>query len=439
MNRLAIWMNGELVGWWSRSRAGTHTLTYAPEWQRSPRRRSLSLSLPMTSHGVLRGPAVESYFDNLLPDDSNLRERLRRRYGLKSASAMDLLSQVGRDCVGAVQLLPPDRLPEGVRQVQARRLTADQVGRHIDRMLSGRSGPGMGAVDDDDDEVDDFRISIAGAQEKTALLKIKGRWYLPRGSTPTTHILKLPLGMVGNRRLDLTTSVENEWLCLSLLGRIGLPVASAEIGTFGQHKALVVERFDREWKDGATWLARLPQEDLCQATGTSSGNKYESNGGPGIDRCLRLLAGSSDENDGAIFLLTQVAFWMLGATDGHAKNFSIFLSARDAYQLTPLYDVLSAWPAMGPGHNQIPRQKLKLAMSVRLKNAHSNIDRILPRHWLQLCAGHRHAGADAIALLAQNTLRALDGMGNALPADFPLSVWDPIYANTRAKATSLLT
>ena len=58
----------------------------------------------------------------------------------------------------------------------------------------------------------DFRITIAGAQEKTALLKYGGSWRMPKGATPTTHILKLPLGIVGNQRADLRDSVENEWL-----------------------------------------------------------------------------------------------------------------------------------------------------------------------------------------------------------------------------------
>ena len=109
----------------------------------------------------------------------------------------------------------------------------------------------------------DFRLSIAGAQEKTALLFHEGQWYEPSGSTPTTHIIKPQIGMLPNG-MDLSNSVENEYLCLKLLEAFGLKVAKAEIAMFGEKKALVVERFDRRWtKDGR--LIRLPQEDMCQA------------------------------------------------------------------------------------------------------------------------------------------------------------------------------
>lgn len=139
-------------------------------------------------------------------------------------------------------------------------------------------------------DADDFRISIAGAQEKTALAWIDGRWCLPHGSTPTTHILKLPMGLVGNMKLDLSHSIENEWLCSCILAAYGLTVAECEPLQFEDVKVLAVKRFDRAWLDGPSgpWLARLPQEDFCQATGTPAALKYESDGGPGIERIMGL-------------------------------------------------------------------------------------------------------------------------------------------------------
>ena len=87
------------------------------------------------------------------------------------------------------------------------------------------------------ESVDSLRLSIAGAQEKTALLRHRGQWLLPQGSTPTTHILKLPLGLVGNMRADMRTSVENEWLCTRIIAAYGLPVAPCEITHFEDVKA----------------------------------------------------------------------------------------------------------------------------------------------------------------------------------------------------------
>jgi serine/threonine-protein kinase HipA len=176
---------------------------------------------------------------------------------------------------------------------------------------------------------DDFRISLAGAQEKTALTKIGRHWYKPLGSTPTTHILKLPLGLVGNRRLDLSHSIENEWLCATLLKELGLPVANTEIGQFGDQRALIVERFDRRWQnvgDGDpraanfeplsnTWIARLPQEDFCQATGRPHTAKFENEGGPSMRDILNELARAErPASDQRVVMLSQLVFWMLAAT-----------------------------------------------------------------------------------------------------------------------------
>ena len=431
MTALNIWMNGELVGTWT-VRAGTHTLRYAESWLQSPRRRSLSLSLPITAELSITGDAVHNYFDNLLPDNARIRDRLRRRFRVAGSDAIDLLEAIGRECVGAVQLLPPGIEPEGVNELHMEPLDAADVERHLDAMLGASA---MGAID----EVDEFRISIAGAQEKTALLLRDGRWYLPRGTTPTTHILKLPLGMVGNMQADMSDSVENEWLCLKLLSRMGLPAAECEMAVFGDRKVLVVERFDRMWMDDGRWVARAPQEDFCQATGAPPHRKYESDGGPGMDSCLRLLAGSQDAaHDRGVFLLAQLAFWMLAATDGHAKNFSLFLHAGDEYTMTPLYDVLSAWPIMGPGRNLLPRQRMKLAMAVRGKNAHYRLDEIQPRHWTEFDQRRGTEIGPVMGQMAELVPRAIADVEATLPNDFPVQVWEAITANLRLQAELFL-
>lgn len=233
-------------------------------------------------------------------------------------------------------------------------------------------------------EDDELRISIAGTQEKTALLKLDGHWCMPQGATPTTHILKLPLGLVGGMGLNLRESVDNEWLCAQILAAYGLPVAHCELVRFGDAKALAVERFDRRWwtaSDGHRQLIRLPQEDLCQATATAPDQKYEAQGGPGIDRIMSVLAGSiTPEEDKRTFFTAQVLFWMLCAPDGHAKNFSLFIRPGGRFQLTPLYDVISAYPMLGPGPDQISPFKIKLAMAARGRNAHWKMNDIQRRH-----------------------------------------------------------
>jgi serine/threonine-protein kinase HipA len=209
-------------------------LTYDARWLDSAEARPLSLSLPMNLDGrPLRGERVAAYFDNLLPDSDALRQRIRARFQTQSTDAFDLLEAIGRDCVGAVQLLPDGRAPEGVTRIDATRLDDAQ----IEALLRGSTSAPT-PFDDDDD----FRISLAGAQEKTALTWHRGRWCRPHAATPTTHIFKLPLGLIGGRRMDMRHSLENEWLCAKFLAGFGVPVADSEVRTFGDTRALVVTR-----------------------------------------------------------------------------------------------------------------------------------------------------------------------------------------------------
>ncbi len=422
-------MNGQRVGLWFWLRTGTPGFRYDDTWRSSPNARPLSVSLPLpAAGGDVMGAKVENYFDNLLPDSKRIRERVRRRFGIASIRAADMLSVIGRDCVGAVQLMPAGAMPPAHNRIDSTALTDLQVARLVH---SATSDDG-----DDDPLAEDFRVSIAGAQEKTALLRIDGRWHLPKGATPTTHILKLPLGLVGNVRADMSESVENEWLCAKLLSALGLDVAETEMGQFGDQKVLIVERFDRRWMDGGQWIARLPQEDFCQAAGLPGDLKYESDGGPGLRANLALLAGGINANgDSLNFIKAQLAFWLMAATDGHSKNFSLFLERGGGYRMTPLYDVLSVWPIMGNGANEFSYRRAKLAMAIRSKNVHYHLHEIHTRHWLglarQLAVPDAFDQLVGMVLLVPEALKQVEAL---LPAGFPRTVFEPIRAGMLAQA-----
>ncbi len=259
---------------------------------------------------------IEDFFDDLLPDNSDIRARIQRRFGCRTTSAFDLLGEIGKDCVGALQLLHEGSIPD-IQTIEAQRLKTQDVATII-RLIKAGSIPGYSPEEP-------FRISLAGAQEKTALLLHEGFWCRPIGSTPTTHIFKLPLGKIGTMQADMKGSVENEWLCLNLLEAFGLDVAKTEIATFEDQKFLVVERFDRKIASNGKWWMRLPQEDLCQATGTQASMKHESEGGPGISSLMKLLLNAADpQANRKRFLKAQVLFWLLAAPDGHAKKLQHF-------------------------------------------------------------------------------------------------------------------
>jgi serine/threonine-protein kinase HipA len=285
-----------------------------------------------------------------------------------------------------------------------------------------------------------LRISLAGAQEKTALLWHNGAWMRPHGSTPTTHILKLPLGLVGQRKADFSTSVENEWLCMNLLAEFGLPVAATTLLTFGRQKVLGVERFDRQLHSSGTWLMRLPQEDFCQVHGAPSHQKYESDGGPGLAALAGVLRGSVQaEQDLTTLLKSQILFWLLAAPDGHAKNFSIRVMPEGRYSLTPLYDVMSIWPVEGGGASQFSRHKAKLAMALLGRSKHYNFKDIQRRHFNSTAAKcfQRPDAEDLIEQVLERTSAAIDNVSRKLPRDFPGNVAETIFQGLVTSAEQL--
>ena len=431
MPSLAIWMNGERVGTWNISATGVHRFGYVRNWMVNPRARPISLSLPFTA-GILEGDKVRNFFDNLLPDSERIRTRIKTRHRLRREDAFSLLQAIGRDCVGAVQLLPLGMAPVGFDEISCQPLSDQEIEEHLNSL-----GSDLGAASADREM--DFRLSIAGAQEKTALLKFEGQWCRPLGATPTTHILKPPIGTTPGRNLDMRLSVENEWLCNQIVHALHLPAAECSMANFGARRVLVVERFDRQMTP-AGWIARLPQEDLCQARGVAGSAKYERDGGPGIAECLSILQGSMDyPQDARTFLCTQLLFWFLAAIDGHAKNFSLFLLAGGRYRLTPLYDVLSAWPLIGAGPHGIPYKKAIMAMAVRTRSAHYKLSEIQPRHWEQLAKSSRVEGAwEAMLDLADRLEPALVKVEKHLPPDFPTALAQKIFAGARRHLAKFL-
>jgi serine/threonine-protein kinase HipA len=331
-------------------------------------------------------------------------------------------------------MLPPDETPVNLEQINGRPLNEAEIA----RLLRETTAP---PVLGQHEPIDDLRLSIAGAQEKTALLWHDDQWAIPEGSTPTTHILKLPLGLVGNMRADMRTSVENEWLCSKIVAAYGLPIASCDIATFEDQKVLVVERFDRRYASDGSWILRLPQEDMCQATGTSAADKYESDGGPGIQKIMEVLAGSERSAiDKRHFFMTQIVFWMLAATDGHAKNFSIAHLKSNRYEATPIYDVLSAHPIIGNGPNLLSARRVKLAMAVRGNNAHYLINDIRRRHWIAQGQRVTLAPADVeemITTLTDMTEDVVAEVEALLPAAFPTDVSDRIFEGLRQQSAKL--
>ncbi|NHZ99971.1 type II toxin-antitoxin system HipA family toxin [Massilia sp. CCM 8734] len=433
---LHLWANGDYVGRWTVNANGHSELQYDIAWRRSTRGRPISLSMPFNIHNEpLKGARVSHYFEGLLPDSDIIRKRVAARFKTGSVDAFDLLAAIGRDCVGALQLLPEGIEPEGLAQVDGIAVDEEAIERHLLEVVS----PNQYGAPQDPDE--DFRISLAGAQEKDAFLWWDGKWLKPRGATPTTHIFKLPIGMVGGRKADFSTSVDNEWLCLRLFKEYGLPTANAEIATFGSQRVLVVERFDRALSANGKQLFRLVQEDFCQATGSSPLVKYENEGGPGLQQMFTLLQQSQQAvTDMRTLMASQLLFWMLRAPDGHAKNFSIQLLAGEGrFKLTPIYDVMSAYPVIGAGPNQWADQDIKMAMALLGKNRHYLARSITRRHFNSTAkkVGYGDSAEPLLQDFIARTPAIVEKVRADLPAGFSEKVADKILSGLLDAASAL--
>lgn len=410
-------------------------LHYDPDWVAADIGRPLSLSLPFNLQNLpIKGEKVANYFDNLLPDSDAIRRRVAERFRTGSIDPFELLRVIGRDCIGAVQILDGEEVPKGFDHVEGVPLSEEDIERHLIETVSPHA---FGASGDPDA---DFHISLAGAQEKTAFLWWDGQWLAPRGATPTSHIFKLPLGLMGGRRADFSTSVDNEWLCLRLLKAYGLNVADARIATFGRQRVLVVERFDRRTAPDGQWLMRLPQEDFCQVEGCSPLRKYENEGGPGLKALFATLRQSVNaEADMKTLMTAQVLFWLLRAPDGHAKNFSIHLLPRGRFHLTRLYDVMSAYPVLGEGPNQWSPHDIRSAMALLGKNRHYDMHGIQRRHFNSTArkVGYGSTAEPIIEELLARTPAAIAEVQAALPKDFSPRVAESILGGLQQAATAL--
>ncbi|WP_320128790.1 type II toxin-antitoxin system HipA family toxin [uncultured Sphaerochaeta sp.] len=431
--KLFVYMNGLFVGTWEQAPSLLQSFTYDQTWLNNPKGRAISLSLPL-SEITYKGIYVSSFFENLLPESETVKKKLQIRFKTSSTRSFELLEHIGRDCVGALQILPQPIKTSSVPPEIGGTIVNEQEIANILRDIRGLELKGETV------SLRDFRISVAGAQEKTAFLKYQGQWMIPKGTTPTTHIFKLPIGKIYDF-IDFSDSIENEWLSCQIMHHFGIPVCKSDIYNFEEQKVLVVERFDRQWSQDQKQLIRLPQEDLCQALGYPSDQKYQSDGGPGILEIMKLLQGSNRaEEDRILFFKTQVLFYLMAAPDGHAKNFSLTLGPKGSFHLTPLYDIMSVYPLFKKTSSSLNPKRLKIAMGVYGKNIHYTWNSIARRHWIE--TGHK-AGLsqqkveDILQEIISQVPSVIEATYKSIPPSFPISIVDAICRGMEKTAKKL--
>jgi serine/threonine-protein kinase HipA len=322
---LDIWLYDELVARVTERRTGKFQLRYTDDaldrW--AVGRPLLSVSMPLAPSTYPPG-VVGPFLEGLLPE-GEARSVLEERYGIRRGDVAGLLAEIGRDCAGAVMVLPAGQEPPA--DTAAVEPIDDDALATLLRALPERP---LG----DDDHV---RVSLAGQQSKLLLARGVDGWLQPFGGTPSTHILK----PADQRYPDVAA---NEVLCLRLARELGLTVVEADLLEVDGIPVVVVSRYDRHARDGR--IERLHQEDVCQAlavdVGPRGGRKYEGGGGPGFADVAQLLDVHNGD-PGQTGRLLEVATYTvaIGNADAHGKNLSLLLPPGGRVSLAPLYDVMS--------------------------------------------------------------------------------------------------
>ena len=293
---------------------------YSKSWIDSPDGFQLSISLPM-QNAVFSSDQVKSFFSNLLPE-STVRKLIAKQLGVSDKNDFMLLKRIGGECAGAITILPESEMPESPNQYRYRSLSDDELADLIKQipsrpLLAGEKG---------------IRISLAGAQEKLALLHKNSLFYIPINGAPSNYILKP--GMA-----HFHSSIENECFCMMLANAVHLNVPPVSILRQQRQKALLIKRYDRIYDHDV--VKRLHQEDFCQAMGLSHELKYQADGGPGLKMCFDLVRDYSANPIKDIQQLMQWVFfnYLIGNMDAHAKNLSLLYTAKQI-RLAPLYDIM---------------------------------------------------------------------------------------------------
>ncbi|MHB1570603.1 MAG: HipA domain-containing protein, partial [Solirubrobacteraceae bacterium] len=372
-----------LAVWCFDRRAGTLTQTpsgiefaYTAKWVATGM-PPLSQSLPLD--GRFDAATAAAFFGGLLPEGEP-RRQLVRILGVSEGNDYSMLAITAGDTAGAITLLPEGERPEPTAGDVEWLDEADLV----ELLIDLPSRPMHGDADGE------YRLALAGAQHKLpVVVDDNGRIGLTRGQTPSTHIIKTPIERLAH-------TVVNEAFCPRVGRQLGVEVVDASAQRVAGHEFLLVKRYDR--RESGDGIARLHQEDFCQALGVPTARKYQAEGGPSLADCFALVrrASAVPARD-VIKLLDDVALnFLVGNHDAHGKNFSLlYLPASQHAVLAPEYDVLSTF-AYRKTHNLTRKMAMSIGGEYRPEYVRArHLDRLFDEAGLGAAAARRRLRAMA--------------------------------------------
>lgn len=371
-------------------------LHYDDSWRFGTNGFPMSLSLPL-ARKTHPDDAIRSFLQGLLPDNTGVMDAWGKRFQVSPRNPFDLIKHVGEDCAGALQFIRPERL-EPILSGQLDSLTP-----LTDKSLAER----LEAVRAQSAATPTFvegRFSLAGAQAKDALHQKEGRWFVPGGRIPTTHILKPESGAIPHHAL-------NEHFCLQLAAAIGLPSAQSGIMEIGGRQVFCVKRYDRVESQITGKTLRIHQEDTCQALGRRPDQKYQKDGGPSAAEIVRLLDRFSDDVSDVLRFVKELAFnWIIAGTDAHSKNYSLLHARGSTMRLAPLYD-LAAWLPYEPDRKS---RRTKLSMKIGNTYHLHSIDGAQWRRWANEAGLSPEGVVELVRLTVRIVLESLNATSSGI-------------------------
>lgn len=347
---LVVRINNEYIGLLTQNNGGKLEFRYQED-----AKRILSLSLPLEKK-VFAEKNCKAYFNGLLPESDDVRKAIGERYKINPRNDFSILKAVGYDCAGAVSFTSyesaPENLPCEFKNISGQILSEEELYHYIEKLpqkplFTSYSG---------------LRLSLAGAQEKTAIICINNEIGIPAIDVPTTHILKPAIK-------GYTESVENEYICMLTAKNLGLEVSDVSIGKAKDIKYLLVKRYDRQVESNK--IKRVHQEDFCQCLNIPTAYKYQTEGGVSTKNCYEIIRKTSNPAKELQELTRRIIFnYLIGNADAHGKNFSIMHLDNGQITFAPAYDILCT--------NVYPNLTKEMAMKIGKEYAP---ERIYPKNW----------------------------------------------------------
>lgn len=329
--RLDVLIDGHVAGELDLADHNSPSFRYTEEYLRRHAPTPLSTRIPVTD-ATVDDAWLAGWLRGLLPDNTRVLRNWCEDHAVDESYPLRLLgTPVGIDCAGAVQFCPPATTEKLLNAPGALDpLTDDEAQDWLRRL---RANPAYRPQR----WVADVGWSISGMQPKVAWRHLGDKWAVARGREPTSHIVKVT-------RIDYAHEALIEHLTMRTAARLGIPVAGTSVIEWDDVEAIAVRRFDRAGDTPAAPLARLHQEDLCQAAGFAPDQKYQHLGGPDLATCAALIRDPVSPVAGGDlqrFRDMLLYHWLIVNPDAHAKNYSLLLRGRERL-LAPLYDS-STW------------------------------------------------------------------------------------------------